>query len=137
MMALLLSLTLFLQGAALQNDNGTVSGVLKTSGGQPAVGVRVAAMAICRIVEEADGKPIPHGSVTILGRTRTTISIDQDGKFFIPHLLPGSYDLRVEVFEHFTRYETIVIDDQDIHVDLAVRSALATAEEILQTGTQQ
>jgi hypothetical protein len=65
----------------------------------------------------------------VLGGTRTTIPISQDGKIILPHLLPGSYDLRVEVYEHFTRYETVVIDDRDIHVDLAVRSNLATAEE--------
>jgi hypothetical protein len=200
MIALLPALMLFSQGTPLLSENGTISVVLKTSSGQPAVGVRVAAMAIPeskldaitgaemaslvttdeagryrlenippgryyitagrvdfptyfpgaldmaygtptsrgdqklpglygRVVEEADSTPIPHGSVTILGRTRTTISIDPDGKFAIPHLLPGSYDLRVEVFEHFTRYETIVIDDQDIHVDLAVRSNLSTPEE--------
>jgi hypothetical protein len=33
------------------------------------------------------------------------------------------------MYEHFTRYETVVIDDQDVHADLAVRSNLATAEE--------
>jgi hypothetical protein len=36
----------------------------------------------------------------------------------------------VEVYEHFTRYESVIIDDKDVHVDLAVRSNLATAEEL-------
>jgi hypothetical protein len=104
-------------------DPPVIAGIPTSSGSLKLPGL------YCRIFEEADGKIIPHGSVTILGRTRTTISFDNDGKLFIPHLLPGSYDLRVEVFEHFTHYETIVIDDQDIDVDLAVRSAHATAEE--------
>jgi hypothetical protein len=159
MIALFFALTPFAQGTALQNDNGTIAGVLKTSTGQPAVGVRVAAMASLvtteeagryrlenippgryssaqklagffgRVVEVAGGSPISQGSVTVLGGTRTTIPIGPDGKFVLPHLLPGSYDFRVEMYEHFTRYETVVIDDQDVHADLAVRSNLATAEE--------
>jgi hypothetical protein len=114
-------------------DQPTTAGVPTSSSAQPLAGF------YARVVEEADGRPISQGSVTVLGRTRTTISIGRDGKFDLPHLLPGSYDFRVEVYEHFTRYETVVINDQDVHVDLAVRSNLATAEEraILQAGPPQ
>jgi hypothetical protein len=114
-------------------DQPTTAGVPTLSSAQPLAGL------YARVVEEADGRPISQGSVSILGRTRTTISIGRDGKFDLPHLLPGSYDFRVEVYEHFTRYETVVINDQDVHVDLAVRSNLATAEEraILQAGPPQ
>jgi 5-hydroxyisourate hydrolase-like protein (transthyretin family) len=104
-------------------DQPTTAGVPTSSSAQPLAGF------FGRVVEEAGGSPISQGSVTVLGGTRTTIPISQDGKIILPNLLPGSYDLRVEVYEHFTRFETVVIDDRDIHVDLAVRSNLATAEE--------
>jgi 5-hydroxyisourate hydrolase-like protein (transthyretin family) len=104
-------------------------GQAATAGTPTSTGAQALAGLFGRIVEEADGRPIPQGSITFLGVTRTTIPIGQDGKFFLPHLLPGSYDLRVEVYEHFTRYETVVIDDKDVHIELAVRSNLATAEE--------
>jgi hypothetical protein len=111
-------------------DQPTTAGVPISSGAQPLAGF------FGRVVEEEDGRPISQGSVTVLGRTRTTIPIGRDGRFDLPHLLPGSYDFRVEVYEHFIRYETVVIDDRDIHVDLAVRSNLATAEERATSQTE-
>ena len=111
-----------------------------TAGGPPArSGAQTLAGLIGRVVEEADGKPISQGGVTVLGRTMTTIPVGKDGKFIIPRLLPGSYDLRIEVFEHFTLYKTVVISDQDTQMDFAVRSNLATAEErtILEAESQR
>jgi hypothetical protein len=84
---------------------------------------------IGRVIEEEGRTPVARGIVTVLGRTMATISLGSDGTFVIPHLLPGSYDLRVEVFEHFTLYQTVIIGEQDAHVDLPVRSNLATAAE--------
>ena len=104
-------------------DTTLAAGIPASSGAQALAGL------FGRVVEEADGRSVSQGSITILGRTRTTLPIGPDGKFDLPHLLPGSYDLRVEVYEHFILYETVVIDDRDIHVDLAVRSNLATPEE--------
>ena len=75
-----------------------------------------------RVIEEEGGMPLTHGAITVLGRTMATISIDADGHFTIPHLLPGNYDLRVEAFEHFTLYQTVVIGDEDMHVNFPVRS---------------
>jgi hypothetical protein len=121
-----------LEGVVLENTNilPTNDADLSVTARTPiSSGAQALAGLFGRVVEEADGRPIAQGSITVLGRTRTTIPIGQGGKFDIPHLLPGSYDLRVEVYEHFTRYETVVIDDQDFHVDLAVRSNLATPEE--------
>jgi hypothetical protein len=120
-----------LEGVVLESTDilPTNDVVQPVAAGTP-TGARTLAGIFGRVVEAANGMPISQGSITVLGRTRKTIPIGQDGKFDLPHLLPGSYDLRVEVYEHFTRYESVIIDDKDVHVDLAVRSNLATAEEL-------
>jgi hypothetical protein len=83
-----------------------------------------------RVVEEAGGKPLKSGVVTILGKYMTTTSINSDGKFTFAHLLPGSYDLRIESYEHFSLYETIVIGEENIDKDFAIRSSLSDVLEV-------
>jgi len=78
-----------------------------------------------RVVEEAGGKPLKSGVVTILGKYMTTTSINADGKFIFPHLLPGSYDLRIESYEHFSLYETVVIGEENVDKNFAIRSSLS------------
>lgn len=75
-----------------------------------------------RVIEEEGGTPLNRGSVTILGKTMSTFPIDAEGRFTIPHLLPGSYDLRVEAYEHFTLNQTVIIGDQDVGMDFTIRS---------------
>jgi protocatechuate 3,4-dioxygenase beta subunit len=83
-----------------------------------------------RVLEAAGGKPLKGGSVTILGSYMTTTSINADGKFIFPHLLPGRYDLRIEAYEHFTLYETVVIGEGNVEKSFAVRSSLSDDSEV-------
>jgi hypothetical protein len=83
-----------------------------------------------RVLEAAGGKPLKGGSVTILGSYMTTTSINADGKFIFPHLLPGRYDLRIEAYEHFTLYETVVIGEENVEKAFAVRSSLSDDSEV-------
>ena len=85
---------------------------------------------IGRVVEEAGRAPLKGGSVSILGPYRTTTFINADGVFIMPHLLPGSYDLRIEAFEHFTLYATVVIDANNVEKVFAVRSSLSDGPEV-------
>jgi len=86
---------------------------------------RALAGLIGHAVEDDGVKPITSGIVTILGQTMSTISIGRDGQFIIPHMLPGSYDLRIEAFEHFTLYETVDVIDEDVQKNFVVRNAKA------------
>src|SRR5882672_10719014 len=82
MIAFLFALTLFAQGAAtLQSDNGTITGVLKTSTGQPAVGVRVAAMAIPESALDA----VAGAAMTSL------VATDEVGRYRLENIPPGRY----------------------------------------------
>jgi len=82
-----------------------------------------------RVLEEDNGQPIGKGVVTIMGRTMLTLTIN-DGKFELPHLLPGSYDLRMESFEHFTLYETVVVSDEDVRREFRLLSNQVTAADL-------
>jgi hypothetical protein len=82
MNALFLSLILFQQGAAgLQSNAGTISGVLKTTTGRPAVGVRVTAMAVPQSPLDA----VTSFSMVSLSET------DIEGRFRLENIPPGRY----------------------------------------------
>jgi len=98
---------------------------LNSTGAAGASGTRPLAGLLGTVVEADSGKPLNRGMVTVLGQSMATISIGTNGQFIIPHLLPGSYDLRIEAFEHFTLYETVVIADEEKHVDFKIRSSLS------------
>ena len=78
---LLIAVLLAPAGAAAQIPTGTVSGEIRTREGQPAVGVRVSAMA----VPEAG---VPANSGTALVSIGTT---DNQGRYRLENVLPGRY----------------------------------------------
>ena len=78
---LLIALLLAAAGATAQIPTGTVSGEIRTREGQPAVGVRVSAMA----VPEAG---VPANSGTALVSIGTT---DNQGRYKLENVLPGRY----------------------------------------------
>jgi hypothetical protein len=65
-----------------------------------------------------------RGSVTIVGRDlQVTFGAGADGRFEIPKLLPGTYNLQATVFDYFTVNETITIGTSDTTVELRARRA--------------
>jgi len=82
MIALLLSIILFGQGIPqLATDTGTISGILKTSSGQPASGVRITAMALPE-------NPADTVSASSFGGLAET---DKDGRYQLDNIAPGRY----------------------------------------------
>jgi Carboxypeptidase regulatory-like domain len=74
------------------------------------------------VVEETSRAPITEGEVVVkAGNYSRTIPIDTDGRFQTFYLLPGTYELRLQVFGHSTTGPTIVVDDKDLTVDLTTR----------------
>ena len=120
-----------LDGVTLENAGVLPTNLIALPSTGPGTGAgsqssfRSLAGLVGHAVEEDGVKPVSKGIVTILGQTMSTISIGSDGQFIIPHMLPGSYDLRIEAFEHFTLYETVVIIDEDVQKIFVVRSAKA------------
>ena len=49
------------------------------------------------------------------------IPIDSDGHFETVYLLPGTYDLKLQIFGHTSNTSTIVIENKDVNVELTSR----------------
>ena len=61
-------------------------------------GTKLALTAIRgRVLDEATGGPPPSGQVFISGKRGPSFPLDEEGRFEIPDLLPGSYQLQVQV----------------------------------------
>jgi len=59
------------------------------------------------------------GSVTV-NNDYMPYTINDDGEFVIPHLLPGNYRLNVFVFGYGSYTKSITIGDEDVRVDILV-----------------
>jgi hypothetical protein len=96
-MYLLLSLGVVLMtqapAVALQNQNGTAAGVIRTTTGEPAVGVRVAAVAL-------PGPDTAAGEGALLSLTQT----DSAGQFRLDNILPGHYYIQAGLIDAPTYY---------------------------------
>jgi hypothetical protein len=75
------------------------------------------------LIEELSKKPIAEGTVHVKtnGYASKSFPIDAEGRFELPPLLPGTYDLEVEIFGHSKAQQTIEIDDKDIKVEVFSR----------------
>jgi hypothetical protein len=71
------------------------------------------------VLDENTHQPIPEGTVYLTGHYGGSRSLVPDGRFEFTRLLPGSYDLEVQVFGHDTIRRNIVIGDEDVTLDLS------------------
>lgn len=69
-----------------------------------------------RVLEKATQQPIPEGTVQLLGYRPVTIPIDSDGRFEMPRLLPGRYEVELQIFGHEHTHEVIVVGDEDTQI---------------------
>jgi hypothetical protein len=87
MKAVLLGFILFTQGVITQApaDSGTVTGVVKTSSGAPAAGVRVSAMA------RQSNPPSKPSDATAEVSTSSLTQTDEQGRYRLENIPSGSY----------------------------------------------
>ena len=76
-----------------------------------------------KVLDEASKEPVFGGTVTVTGKTTITIPIDSIGEFQIPRLLPGTYDLRIEGFQHNAIRQNVVVGDEDVSLNVSARTA--------------
>jgi len=74
------------------------------------------------VVEERSKTAISEGEVTIIsGDSYRNIPIDSQGRFETFTLLPGTYDIRMQIFGHTSIGPTVLVGDTDINVEVTSR----------------
>ena len=74
------------------------------------------------VIEEITRTPILEGNLTIrAGDSSRTIPIDDKGRFESFYLLPGTYDLRPQIFGHSSLGPSITVEDKDIDLEVTSR----------------
>jgi hypothetical protein len=93
----------------------------RSAGGRPP-GVVPLPRLTGTVVEEVSRQPIQEGSVILrLGRGLRTLFPISEGRFELPPLLPGTYELEFSVFGHSIVKESIEIADTDIKLEVTPR----------------
>ena len=72
-----------------------------------------------RVVDEMTREPIVAGMVFLTGHYGSSIQLDKDGRFEFPKLSPGSYQMEIHPFGHLDIRKTIVVGEEDLHLNLA------------------
>jgi len=77
-----------------------------------------------RVLDEISGEPVARGrtttgTVTVNGN-KVSYSIDDEGRFTIPRLLPGKYNLDIYVFGFGMQSKPVEVGDEDFDFTLTV-----------------
>jgi hypothetical protein len=76
-----------------------------------------------RVTDDASKEPVFGGSVTLAGKIKVTFPIDSQGQFEIPRLLPGSYDLTIDGFQHTSIRQNLIVGDDDVQLNVSARAS--------------
>jgi len=71
-----------------------------------------------RILDSETGKPVPAGTVFIVGDTWAKFDLAGNGEFEFPKLLPGNYELEIQGVGYPTFRRPVVIEDTAIDLEL-------------------
>lgn len=90
--------------------------------GVPTAEAQVTTGTIVGTVKDQQGAPVPGAAVTITNQgkgTSTTHTTDADGSFMVPFVIPGSYDVAVELsgFRKYTHRGIVLQVNQRARVD--------------------
>src|SRR6185295_11423940 len=75
-----------------------------------------------RVTDDTSKDPVFGGLVTIAGKTKATFPIDSEGQFEIPRLLPGSYELTIDGFQHASIHQNVIVGDDDVQINVSARA---------------
>jgi len=75
-----------------------------------------------RVVDGDTRAPFSAGKVMVNGNYSATFSLNDDGGFEVPRLLPGKYLLEAVVFGIGTVSREVILDEADVTLELSFRS---------------
>jgi hypothetical protein len=74
------------------------------------------------VLEETTKEPIREGEIVIrVGDYSRSVPIDETGRFETFSLLPGTYEVRFQIFAHSTVGPQLVVEDKDLELQLTSR----------------
>ncbi|RZK21641.1 MAG: carboxypeptidase-like regulatory domain-containing protein [Pedobacter sp.] len=73
---------------------------------------------------------LPGASIYLSGYKIATVA-DNDGKFKLPNLKPGSYDLLVQIVGYLPYSKSVIISDKSVVVDLVLKENVAQLDEVV------
>ena len=74
------------------------------------------------VLEEETRKRITEGDIEVrVGEYSRKVQIDANGHFETFYLLPGTYELRFQIFGHSTIGPTVTVEDKEIDMELTSR----------------
>ena len=85
--------------------------------------------AITGIVKDNVG-PLPGAGVYISGYKIATAT-DTEGRFRLPNLKPGSYDILVQMIGYLPYSKNIIISDKSVDVNFTIKESTTTLNEVV------
>jgi hypothetical protein len=74
-----------------------------------------------RVLDETTGGPPPSGQIFISGKRGPSYALDEEGRFEIPNLLPGSYRLQVQVAGRPDVERDVELGIETLSLDVSLR----------------
>ncbi|MCX2575600.1 carboxypeptidase-like regulatory domain-containing protein [Pedobacter sandarakinus] len=78
--------------------------------------------------DKKDG--LPGASIYLSGYKMATVA-DNDGRFKLSNLKPGSYNLLVQIVGYLPYSKSVIIEDQSVTVDLVLKENVAQLDEVI------
>ena len=73
---------------------------------------------------------LPGASIYLSGYKIATVA-DNDGKFKLSNLKPGSYDLLVQIVGYLPYSKSVIVSDKSVVVDLVLKENVAQLDEVV------
>jgi hypothetical protein len=73
-----------------------------------------------RVVDRITGDAFDAGRVVVNGDHSLTFSLEAEGRFEIPRLLPGSYVLEITAYGVGTVTKPVLLNDKDENLDISI-----------------
>ncbi|MFN0257147.1 carboxypeptidase-like regulatory domain-containing protein [Pedobacter ureilyticus] len=77
-----------------------------------------------------DKETIPGAAIYLSGTKISTIT-NNEGKFSISKLPPGSYDVLIQVVGYLPYSKSVTISDKNIHIDATIKANAVTLQEVV------
>lgn len=88
---------------------------------------------ITGVVQDKKGETLPGAGIYLSGYTTATVT-DNDGKFVLAKLKPGSYEVVVQMIGYLPYSKSVVISDQTVNIKVVLQENTVQLREVVITA---